>query len=304
MGLLARMRSFIEVVEAQGFSAAARKTSQSKALLSKQVRDLEDELGVLLLNRTTRQFSITEAGRIYYLQALEILKQLEDLNDNISQSTEKPHGRIKITTSRTFADAPIGKSLVDFLKLHPQIHLDIHLDDRFVDLFNESFDLAIRITQMEDSSLIARKLTNIDSVIVASPELLQKIGTPLKPQDLTGMPCLIDHNNPRSNHWSFTDENGQTITIPVSGPMEANGPVITKTAAIEGIGFARMPHFVAEKELKDGTLISVLENFPFEDAGIYAVYPDRRYLPAKVRLLIDYLIDWFKNYEKETSQKL
>ena len=298
LGLLTRMRAFVEVVEAEGFSAAGRKINQSKALLSKQVRDLEDELGVLLLNRTTRQLSLTEAGHNYYLQALEILKQLDDLNDNISQSNDKPHGKIKISASRTFADAPIGKSLVDFLKFHPQIHLDVHLDDRFVDLVNEGFDLAIRITHLEDSSLIARKLTNISSVIVASPELLKKVGIPNKPQDLRHLPCLVDRNNRSFNHWTFIDSNNRIISVPIYGPMEANGPIITRTAAIAGIGFAKMPHFIAAEELKTGKLQSVLDEFTLKNSGIYAVYPHRRYLPAKVRLLVDYLVEWFKAYDK------
>lgn len=302
MGLFTRMRAFVDVVEAEGFSAAGRKTHKSKALLSKHVRELEDELGVLLLNRTTRQLSLTEAGHTYYLRALEILKELDDLQDSITQSNTVAHGRIKISASRTFADAPIGKSLVDFLVSHPDIHLDVHLDDRFVDLVDEGFDLGIRITRMEDSSLIARRLINIASVIVASPQLLEKTGTPLKPQDLRSMPCLVDRNNRSFNNWAFMTEDGNLFSIPISGPMEVNGPIITRTAAIAGIGFARMPHFVAAEEISKGRLISVLDAYTVKDTGIFAVYPHRRYLPAKVRLLVDYLVYWFKTYDKEQTK--
>ena len=155
-------------------------------------------------------------------------------------------------------------------------HLDVHLDDRFVDLVNEGFDLAIRITHLEDSSLIARKLTNISSVIVASPELLKKVGIPNKPQDLRHLPCLVDRNNRSFNHWTFIDSNNRIISVPIYGPMEANGPIITRT----------------------GKLQSVLDDFTLNNSGIYAVYPHRRYLPAKVRLLVDYLVEWFKAYDK------
>ncbi|WP_425338842.1 LysR substrate-binding domain-containing protein [Bartonella tamiae] len=298
------MHAFVDVVEAEGFSAAGRKTHKSKALLSKHVRELEDELGVLLLNRTTRQLSLTEAGHSYYLRALEILKELDDLQDSITQYNAVAHGRIKISASRTFADAPIGKSLVDFLVAHPKVHLEIHLDDRFVDLVDEGFDLGIRFTRMEDSSLIARRLTNITSVVVTSPELLKRTGIPLKPQDLRGMPCLIDRNNRSYNNWTFMNKDGSIFSIPISGPMEVNGPIITRTAAIAGIGFARMPHFVAAEEIQKGRLVSVLDDYTIKDTGVYAVYPHRRYLPAKVRFLVDYLVQWFKIYDKRPVQDL
>ena len=158
MDTLTRMRAFIDVVEAEGFSAAARKIGRSKALLSKYVRELEDELGALLLNRTTRQFSLTEAGHTYYRRASEIVREVDSLADAVRESSGDVRGRIKLSAPRTFADAPIGQSLIDFAKEHPDIVLEIDLDDRFVDLVEEGFDLAIRITRLESSSLIARRL--------------------------------------------------------------------------------------------------------------------------------------------------
>ena len=158
MDTLTRMRAFIDVVEAEGFSAAARKIGRSKALLSKYVRELEDELGALLLNRTTRQFSLTEAGHTYYQRASEIVREVDNLADAVRESSGDVRGRIKLSAPRTFADAPIGQSLIDFAKEHPDIVLEIDLDDRFVDLVEEGFDLAIRITRLESSSLIARRL--------------------------------------------------------------------------------------------------------------------------------------------------
>ena len=158
MDTLTRMRAFIDVVEAEGFSAAARKIGRSKALLSKYVRELEDELGALLLNRTTRQFSMTEAGHTYYRRASEIVREVDSLADAVRESSGDVRGRIKLSAPRTFADAPIGQSLIDFAKEHPDIVLEIDLDDRFVDLVEEGFDLAIRISRLESSSLIARRL--------------------------------------------------------------------------------------------------------------------------------------------------
>ncbi len=299
LGLLTKIRGFIEVVEAGGFSAAARKTHKSKALLSKHVHELEDELGAVLLNRTTRQLSLTEAGHAYYLRALEIIKELDDLNDTITRSNKTTHGRIKIGTSRTFADAPIGQSLIDFLSTYKDIHLDISLDDRFVDMVNEGFDLAIRITDMQDSSLIQRKLMDIHSVIVASPELLKATNVPKLPRDLKTLPCLVDRNSLNSDHWVFKDKEGSTFSVAVSGRMAVNGPVIIKRAAIAGIGFAKIPRFIAEDELRNGLIKTVLDDFIPDGAGLYVVYPQKRYLPAKVRMFIDYLVQWFKTYEQK-----
>ena len=160
MDTLTRIRAFIDVVDAEGFSAAARKLGRSKALLSKYVRELEDELGALLLNRTTRQFSLTEAGKTYYRSASEILKEIDELADLVRENNTDLKGRLKVSVPRTFVDADVGHCLIDFAKLHPDLSLEIMAEDRFVDLVEEGFDLAIRVTKLEDSGLIARKITD------------------------------------------------------------------------------------------------------------------------------------------------
>jgi len=158
MDTLTRMRAFIDVVEAEGFSAAARRTGRSKALLSKYVKELEDDLGALLLNRTTRQFSMTEAGHTYYRTAADILKEIDNLSDLVRENNADLKGKLRLSVPRTFVDAEVGQSLIDFAKEHPDVSLEIVAEDRFVDLIEESFDLAIRITKLEDSGLIARKI--------------------------------------------------------------------------------------------------------------------------------------------------
>ena len=298
MDTLTRMRAFIDVVEAEGFSAAARKIGRSKALLSKYVRELEDELGALLLNRTTRQFSLTEAGHTYYRRATEIVREIDSLADAVRDSSGDVRGRIRLTAPRTFADAPIGQSLIDFAKEHPDIVLDIHLDDRFVDLVEEGYDLAIRITRLESSSLIARKLAAFGIRICAAPELIEKHGRPTRPQDLAQMPCVIDTNGRWLSNWPFVNERGEPITVAVTGRLEVNSPQSVRAAAVAGLGFATMPDFIARPALDDGTLVSVLDEFIPSGGGIFAVYPHRRYLPAKVRVFVDFLVQWFKAKEK------
>ncbi len=297
MDTLTRMRAFIDVVEAEGFSAAARKIGRSKALLSKYVRELEDELGALLLNRTTRQFSLTEAGHTYYRRASEIVREIDSLADTVRASSGDVKGRIKLSAPRTFSDAPIGQSLIDFVKAYPDIVLDIHLDDRFVDLVEEGFDLAIRITRLEDSSMIARRLSPFSLSICASPGTIEKYGKPEKPQDLARLPCIVDTNGRWLSNWPFMRENGEMFSVAVSGPLEANSPLTARAAAIAGLGFAPLPDFIAEPALASGELVPVLEDWLPRGGGIFAVYPHRRYLPAKIRVFVDFLVQWFKQRE-------
>jgi DNA-binding transcriptional LysR family regulator len=294
MDTLTRMRAFIDVVEAEGFSAAGRKIGRSKALLSKYVRELEDELGALLLNRTTRQFSLTEAGHAYFQRASELVREIDSLADSVRESSGDVRGRIKLSAARSFADAPIGQSLIDFAAAHPDIVLDIRLDDRFVDLVEEGFDLAIRISRLENSSLIAKRLAPFSVCLCAAPSLVEKYGAPKAPQDLAHMPCIIDTNGRWLTNWPFQGDHGEPFTVHVSGPIEVNSPLASRMAAVSGLGFAMLPDFIAEEEIKAERLISVLEPYVMTGGGIFAVYPHRRYQPAKVRALMDFLANWFR----------
>ncbi|MET0598835.1 MAG: LysR family transcriptional regulator [Mesorhizobium sp.] len=294
MDTLTRMRAFIDVVEAEGFSAAARKIGRSKALLSKYVRELEDELGALLLNRTTRQFSLTEAGHTYFRRASEIVREIDSLQETVRESSGDVRGRIKITAARTFADAPIGQSLIDFAKEHSDIVLEIHLDDRFVDLVEEGFDLAIRITRLESSSLIARRLAPFSVAVCASPELVERLGEPVRPQDLAKLPCVVDTNSRSLSNWAFQGDSGEPMSVAVTGPIEVNSPLAARAAALSGLGFATLPDFIAAPDIAAGRLVPVLADRVLKGGGIFAVYPHRRYLPAKVRVLVDFLVQWFR----------
>jgi DNA-binding transcriptional LysR family regulator len=285
------------VVEAEGFSAAARKIGRSKALLSKYVRELEDELGALLLNRTTRQFSLTEAGHTYYQRASEIVREVDSLADAVRESSGDVRGRIKLSAARTFADAPIGQSLIDFAKQHPDIVLDIHLDDRFVDLVEEGFDLAVRISRLENSSLIARRLGPFSIKLCAAPELIARHGIPTRPQDLSHMPCIVDTNGRSLANWRFKGDGEDSVSVNVSGPIEVNSPMAARAAAVSGLGFAILPDFIAAPDVASGKLVTVLDERILSGSGIFAVYPHRRYLPAKVRVFVDFLVQWFRTRE-------
>ncbi len=296
MDTLTRIRAFIDVVEAEGFSAAARKTGRSKALLSKYVRELEDELGALLLNRTTRQFSMTEAGHTYYRTAADILKEIDNLADLVRENNADLKGKLKVTLPRTFIDAEIGQSLIDFASENPELALEIVAEDRFVDLIEEGFDLGIRITKLDDSGMIARKLSDFRVYACATPAFVAAHGPLSHPSELSRLPFLIDTNSRSHNSVRFIEPDGTTISVSVSGPIEVNSPQATLRAARAGLGIAMIPDFIARPYIASGELISLFDDFIPKDRGIYAVYPHRRYLPAKVRAFVDYLHAWFKRY--------
>jgi len=295
---LTRMQAFVDIVEQQGFSAAARKVGRSKALMSKYVRELEDELGILLLNRTTRQFSLTEAGEVFHKSALEILQKVGDLQDTVREAGKGHKGRLRISAPRSLTDLEIGLPIVEFAAAYPEITIDMNLDDAMVDMVEEGYDVAIRISRLTDSSLIARKLTTFRMVLCATPDFIKQHGMPKSPNDLGDVPCIVDTNNIRRANWCFLDDDGEEISIPVRGNIEVNSPEVTRRAALAGLGMALIPEFSVEEELKQGTLVSLLEDRIPSGGGIYAVYPHRRHVPGKVRVFVDFLAQWFKEKSK------
>ncbi|NEI70321.1 LysR family transcriptional regulator [Rhizobium lusitanum] len=296
MDTLTRIRAFIDVVEAEGFSAAARKTGRSKALLSKYVRELEDELGALLLNRTTRQFSMTEAGHTYYRTASDILKEIDNLADLVRENNQQLKGRLRVSVPRTFVDADVGQSLIDFAKENPDLALEIAADDRFVDLIEEGFDVAVRITKLEDSGMIARKISDFRVHLCATQEFLDRYPALEHPTDLTRVPFIIDTNTRSQGNIRFVDADSTTFNVAINGTLEVNSPHATLRAALAGLGIAIVPDFIGRKAIESGQLLTLFNDYLPTDRGIYAVYPHRRYLPAKVRIFVDYLYNWFRKH--------
>ncbi|MCU0790123.1 MAG: LysR family transcriptional regulator [Nitratireductor sp.] len=295
MDTLTRMQAFIEVVDAEGFSAAARKLGRSKALMSKYVRELEDDLGILLLNRTTRQFSLTEAGQQYYDQASDILRRIGDLQESVRETGSGLRGRLRVSAPRSLTDLEIGLPIVEFAAEYPDITLELNLDDRIVDLVEDGYDVAIRISRLTDSTLIAKKLADFRLVICASPQFIEKHGRPEKPRDLLGFPAIVDTNWKGRNNWLLVDDDGREVTVTVDSPFEVNSPEVAKRAALAGLGITMAPYFSVEREIKNGSLVSLLENRIPTGSGVYAVYPHRRHVPAKVRVFVDFMARWFRD---------
>jgi DNA-binding transcriptional LysR family regulator len=289
---LARIRAFVQVFDAGGFSAAARQHGRSKALLSKYVTDLEDYLGVRLMNRTTRKLSLTEAGEAYYREASALLQQLDDLDATITDQTAEPRGLLRVSAPRNFGERTLAPVIFEFLAKYPKVTLDLRLEDRYVDLVDEGIDVALRITTMADSSLIARKIADMHVVVGAAPSLLKTHGTPTHPDQLRNLPCIVDVNLQGQSNWRFV-EDGKTISVPVTGPVRVNSPLAARQAAEMGLGFVILPSYLADPAVASGALVPVLMPFLPTGQTLQAVYPHRRHLAGKVRALIDHLVDWF-----------
>jgi DNA-binding transcriptional LysR family regulator len=297
MDTITRMRAFVAVVEAGGFSAAARGAGRSKALMSKYVAELEEELGARLLNRTTRQLSLTEAGQAAYEESQEILRRVSRLRDEIEASTASPRGRLRVSMPRTFGDGELSRGVMEFMTLYPDIRMELTLEDRFVDLVNEGFDAAIRVAALADSSLIARKLADFRVVVCATPDLLASHGRPEHPSELVGLPCVVDTNVRFRATWQFQD-GAKRLTVPVSGRLEANSPYAVAAAARAGLGFSRVPLMVVHDDIQAGRLVTVLEDYELTEIGIYIVYPHRERMPMKLRAFIDHLAGWYEGEKR------
>ncbi|MBN9672353.1 LysR family transcriptional regulator [Roseibium aggregatum] len=292
MDSITRMRCFLQVVDSNGFSAAAREMGRSKALVSKYVGELEDELGVRLLNRTTRQVSLTEVGEAYYKEAAEILQRIDDLQTSVQSTHREARGRLRVSAPRSMGDDMLNRAMMQFLVEHPDINLDLRLEDRFVDLVEEGFDVAVRVAQLEDSSLIARKIAPFRTVVCATPQTIETFGAPKVPGDLSSLPCLIDTNYRFRQNWNF-QQNGERLSVSVKGPLEVNSAAAGRDAALCHLGFLRTPLFFVVDDVKKGTLKILLEDYEEPMRGIYAVYPHRRHLSTKVRVFVDFLAEWF-----------
>ena len=300
MDTITRMRAFISVVDAGGFSAAARVTGRSKALMSKYVSELESELGARLLNRTTRQLSMTEAGEAAYDEVRELLRRVGDLRDKIEATTTTTRGRLKVSIPTTIGATDVAPAVMAFLAVHPDIRLELSLEDRFVNLVEEGFDVAVRISALADSTLIARKLAKFRVAIFAAPALIAAHGRPDHPSELAGLPCIIDTNLRSHGSWQFL-EDGTRFSVAVKGRVEVNSPQAAAAAARSGLGFCRGPWAGIRGDVEAGRLVTILDDYDLDDLGIYAVYAHREKLPVKIRAFIDHLVAYYKTERKASG---
>ncbi|MCI1039292.1 LysR family transcriptional regulator [Pseudomonas putida] len=281
------MRIFAQVMEAGSFTAAADRLGMSKQSVSRRLMQLEERLGVRLLNRSTRRLDATPLGQHYYQSALRLLGEVQQVEHDISGQAQALRGTLRLSAPLSFAMSHLGCLLTEFLQLHPQVDVEVDLSDRAVDLIGEGYDLALRIGALEDSSLIARRIASVERVYCASPEYLQARGVPLKPEDLAGHDCL-PYGHSRQVQWQFR-QGGKAQAIQVTGRMRANNGELLRDAAIAGMGVTYLPTFIVGQALADGRLVNVLEEWTPPALQLSAVYPQHRQVARPVQGFVSFL---------------
>lgn len=293
MDRLSEMEAFATVVDQGGFTDAARKLGISKSAVSKHVSALEARLGARLLNRTTRRVSPTEIGLAYYDRARRVLNDAGEADAMVSSMQSAPSGLLRVSAAADFGLAQVAPRIGAFLDAHPAITLSLVLEDRFVELISERYDMAIRIGEMEDSTLRARKLGETVRRMVAAPSYFQRHGRPLKVDDLGAHQLLHLSHQPSGGVWRVIAPSGERRHVRTSGRLTVNDGRALFAAAEAGLGIAQLPCFLHGPALRAGRLEEAIPSLPADVHGIYAVYPPGPHVPPKVRAFIDFLADAF-----------
>jgi DNA-binding transcriptional LysR family regulator len=293
MDPIADIAVFVRVVETGSFTRAATALDLSKAAVSKSISRLEKRLGARLLHRTTRKLTLTEAGDTFYKRGGAALAELDSAQQEISQLSQTPRGLLRVTAPTYFGTVKLAPLLRDFQKRYPEVSLDLNLDDRRVDLVQERFDVAVRMSTLTDSSLVSRRLAPCPIHMIASPAYLKRHGTPRTPAELRQHECLLYSVSPSPNDWRLRAPNGRWVTAEVTGRIRCNNDFVLKQAAMDGLGIAFFPSFLVEREIAEGRLVRVLEDYEGPAYFIQAVYASRHQLPSKVRAFVDFLAGHF-----------
>ncbi|HEX2197633.1 MAG TPA: LysR family transcriptional regulator [Burkholderiales bacterium] len=287
------IRVFAQVAEAGSFTAAAEKLGLSATATSRHVADLEAHLHTRLLNRTTRRVSLTESGQAFYERSVQLLADLDEAEQEALRAAVVPRGTIKLTSSINFGVRHVAPAIADFLAAHAEMRFDVSLSDRVVDLVEEGFDLAVRIGAPGSDNVVARKLGETRLVPCASPAYLAAHGAPQAPEDLARHNCFTyEYVSPR-NLWRFRDTAGGERSVRVKGRLHSNNGDLLAEAAARGAGIVFEPAFIVGPEVRAGRLVPLLQDFEPQAVSIYAVYPSRKHLSAKVRLFVDFLVERF-----------
>ncbi|HVB88696.1 MAG TPA: LysR family transcriptional regulator [Beijerinckiaceae bacterium] len=286
------MRAFVKVVACGSYSEAARRLGVTRSALSKAVSELEEGLGARLLDRTTRRLSPTEAGSTYFDRCSTILAQIEEAENEISRLNDQPRGLLRVNGPMSFGTLYLGAAVADFMALYRDVRVELSLTDQFIDPLVEGVDLTIRIGRLDDSSLIARRIAPARRVLVASPEYLRAYGVPRSPEDLADHVCLEYGPRTAAPRWQLTRE-GELISVPIVCRLSSNNGETLREAALRGLGVAQLPTFLVGPDLCAGRLTVVLPEHAPPDLGIHALYASNRFMTAKSRAFIDFLVARF-----------
>jgi DNA-binding transcriptional LysR family regulator len=282
------MEVFVRTAQAGSLSAAALAMGLSKSTVSKHLSALEEHLGVLLINRTTRRLSLTELGLAYRDHAQRILAEIEETELAIQEHTVEPKGRLKVNAPMSFGVSHIAPLLPGFMLAHPRVEIELVLDDRRVDLVEEGVDIAIRIGRLDDSQLIARRLASVGFICAAADRYLQTHRPVETPEDLASHNCLRYSLNRQPNEWRF-ERGGESLAVKVKGTLTANNGEALKEAAVSGLGIVYQPAFIIGGDIAAGRLRPLLVDWGTPTIDIHAVFPEQRRLQPKLRRFVDYL---------------
>lgn len=286
------MQVFCTVVDKGSFVGAAEPLGMSKAAISRYVSGLEERLGARLLHRTTRRLSLTDEGRQFYLQAREVLLMMDEAEDAVSSASPEASGVLRVNAPVSFGVLHLAPVWADFMKAYPRVELEISLSDRLVDLVDEGIDLAVRIARLENSSLVGRRLAGTRMCLCASPAYLSSHAPIRELSDVAEHGTVAYSNFASGNEWQFEGPHG-VETVITRSVVRCNNGDTCRAITLAGGGVSLQPSFMVAEDLRRGDLIEILPRFRSVELGIYAVYPTRKHLPAKVRALIAFLAQRF-----------
>lgn len=290
MDRFVEMKTFVAVVDAGSFIGAADPLGMSKAAVSRHVSDLEQRLGVRLLQRTTRRLSLTDEGQAFYARSKEALALVDEAETEIRSRSTEASGVVRVNAPHTFGVLHLAPLWGAFMDANPRVSLEVTLSDRVVDLVDEGFDLAIRIATLPNSTLVSRKLASTRVMLCASPAYLARVGTPMRPADLALHQVIAYSYWASRDEWTFTGPDGE-VTVRTHARLYANNGDTCLAAALNGQGIILQPSFLVADDVRAGRLVELMPAYRSIELGIYAVYPTRKQLALKVRRLIDYLAE-------------
>ncbi|MFK4751561.1 MULTISPECIES: LysR family transcriptional regulator [Oceanospirillaceae] len=285
---LNEMAIFVHVVDAGSFTGAAKNLGLPKSTVSRKITQLEERLGVRLIQRTTRSLRLTDTGNAYYGHCSRILSEIEEANIAVTQMQTTPTGTLRITAPVLFGSTVLSSLVAEFMDQHPQLTIDLVLSDQLLDLVQEGIDVAFRIGQLEDSSLIGRYLGDVGVLLCASPDYLQRFGTPSHPDDLANHRLITAS---RWLQWNMTSPEGEELTVQVKPKLQANDFASLYALTLSGTGITPLPALIAAPAIQSGDLVPLCCDYPFEANPIHTLYPSNRHLSAKVRSFVDFVID-------------
>lgn len=278
------VNEFVAVVESGSFTQAAKRVGISTAQVSRLIGQLEKRLATKLLYRTTRKVSVTEAGQVYYQHCRQVLDGLEEAERTLTQLHATPRGKLRITAPITYGESVLAPLLNDFVLQYPELEVQLQLSNQKLDLVEESFDLAIRLGKLDNSSMMAKRLASRKLFLCASPGYIQTYGMPHTLSELNRHNCLLG----TLDFWRFKQD-GKERSLRVSGSLRYNSGNALLDAVLKGLGLVQLPDFYVQDHLDSGQLLELLPEFQPDDEGIWALYPHNRHLSPKVRMLVDFL---------------